>query len=827
MDQSKRIDRAKTWRIRGSQVKSLIIVWLQMVALVLSVASVGAQERLFPNHLPHARWVDFPAQGFSTPVTGVIYRGAPRPTCGMPLGGIDTGCLDIEPNGMLGYCTIFNQLHNPRRLINQPFLGLSVEGRTWVLISDKKAKRPAPVRVDYIDWPPLDYTPKYDELELEGVEIADSIDYWGHYPIVDMEYETSAPVEIGLRAWSPFIPGDTITSMMPATMFEITVRNPTDKPRKGTVGFSFPGFETSSGNTLGRRVLDEELNGAMVRSGVKDEAWQMSYILAALNEPKVRLGGPLGVNGQAWASMDDQLPDIAPFETGTSLAWDFELASGEKKTLRIVLAWMAPYWRGGGNPHSIYTKLFEHMYVKHWGDLPFRPARYLAANHESLLRRVIAWQEAIYSDPQTPGWLADQLINHLHLITETALWGQAKPPIGEWCRPEDGLFGMNEVTRCSGAQIECIPCSFYGNMPLVYFFPDAALSTLRAYKAYQFEDGRPPWTFDGKGDDTPFDLSKPYRGYQVVLNGACYIAMVDRYWRVSGDDAILVEFWDSLKRANDFTLNLRPAYGDSQVVAMPQPDTDEGAGTGADTEWFEAPEPGWKGYVTHAGGVRMAQAALMRRMAEKMGDAEYVKQCDAWLDAGAKALEEKLWNGTYYLNFFEPETGLKSDLVFGYQLDGQWICHWQGVPGVFPKQRVDTVLDTIRRINCALSQSGAVNYANPDGSPAQVGGYGTFSYFPPELFMLAMTYMYEGEREFGMDLLYRCLENIVCKWGYTWDAPNIMRGDLDTGERRYGSDYYQNMMLWAVPAALNNQDLTGPLQAGGLVSRVIEAGRSE
>jgi len=45
------------------------------------------------------------------------------------------------------------------------------------------------------------------------------------------------------------------------------------------------------------------------------------------------------------------------------------------------------------------------------------------------------------------------------------------------------------------------------------------------------------------------------------------------------------------------------------VMAMPTPGTD-GSGLG-DTEWFEAPEPGWKGYVTHAGGVRMAQENYM------------------------------------------------------------------------------------------------------------------------------------------------------------------------------------------------------------------------
>ena len=90
--------------------------------------------------------------------------------------------------------------------------------------------------------------------------------------------------------------------------------------------------------------------------------------------------------------------------------------------------------------------------------------------------------------------------------------------------------------------------------------------------------------------------------------------------------------------------------------------------------------------------------------------------------------------------------------------------------------------------------------------------------------MLAMTFMYNGQQKFGRDLLRRCLHNINCRWGYTWDAPNTVRGDADTGQRAFGADYYQNMMLWAVPAALRNENLTGPMQSGGLVERVIAAG---
>jgi len=384
---------------------------------------------------------------------------------------------------------------------------------------------------------------------------------------------------------------------------------------------------------------------------------------------------------------------------------------------------------------------------------------------------------------------------------------------------------MNECPR-GCPQFECIPCSFYGNIPLVYFFPEAALSTLRGYKGYQFEDGSPPWIFGGMtarepAHAAPYDIGTPDKGYQTVLNAACYIDMADRYYQVTGDQAMLAEFWDSLKRANDFSMNLRPAYGPSQIIAMPTPGTD--AGFLGDTEWFEAPEPGWKGYVTHAGGVRLAQVQIMRRLAEAAHDADYAARCDVWLTAGAEALEEHLWNGKYYLNFNEPETATKSNLVFGYQLDGQWMTHFHGVPGAFPAERVATTLQTLRDINCRLSQSGALNYANADGTAAKVGGYGTYAVFQPELFMLASTFMYEGHTAFGLDLLHKCLTNLV-KWGYVWDAPNLTRGDMDTGQRAFGADYYQNMMLWALPAALRGQAIAGPAQAGGLVARVRAAG---
>ena len=332
------------------------------------------------------------------------------------------------------------------------------------------------------------------------------------------------------------------------------------------------------------------MNGVYVESVYKNDAWQMAYVLTAVQEKAVRTGGPLNTDGPAWAAISCSLPETGARETGATLALDFDLKPGTARTYRLVLAWHAPNWRAGGAPAHTDTNTFTHMYARHYPDA-LAAARVLATNHEALLKRIIAWQEAIYHAPEVPGWLADSLINILHLIPECSIWGQAKAPLGAWCNPEDGLFGMNECPR-GCPQIECLPCSFYGNIPLVYFFPKAALSTLRGYKAYQFQDGRPPWIFGGvtariEENKPPYELSKPDKGYQTVLNGACYVVMVDRYWRITGDDRVLREFWDSLKRCNDFSLNLRPEYGPAQVVAMPTPGTD-GHGLG-DTEWFERP----------------------------------------------------------------------------------------------------------------------------------------------------------------------------------------------------------------------------------------------
>ena len=779
---------------------------------------------LFPTDLPDREWAKFSASGFDTPVSGMLHHGTNPPDCGMPLGSIDTGCLDLEPTGLFGYSSIFNSLVQPTGPLNVPFLGLSLRApndlQTWVLTTLRMQGRPG------VTWLDNARGPFY-----RGVRTASEIQYWGHYPVADMEYVTDAPVSVGLRAWTPFIPGDLAASNTPGAVFEVRLRNTSEEEQDGTLAFNFPGpTEAEAGTSRFQRVVIESKITALLQ-GLAVMSEKASYAIGVIGSHEVRLGGDMHVNGDAWAGIGRELP-FARDQAGASLAVDFTLAPKEEKTLRFVLAWYSPEWLGGGL-RTRGGNAYTHMYAARYHSV-VDVAEFLAQNHESLLRRILSWQSAIYTDKSLPGWLQDSLINVLHLIAETGVWAQAKAPIGEWCRPEDGLFAMNESPRWC-PQMECIPCGFYGNIPVVYFFPELALSTLRGYKAYQYPDGQAPWVFGGcTVGSPPYELVYPARGYaenpMATLDGPCYVDMIDRMWMRSGDDGLLDEFYESAKKNTIFTMNLRPGSGDAGIVSLP---TDNKG-----TDWMEHVE--LYGIVPHIGGMHLAQLRMMERMAEAVGDSAFARQCREWLEGGSAVMEENTWTGTHYMLFNELETGKRSDVVMACMLDGEWASLFHNLPGVFRPDRVDTMLETIKSTSISLTDFGSIIFSEPqtgtlgegDWDPGYFGSYGIH---PTGTFMQAMLYMYRGQREFGLELARRPVAE-VARRGYMFDWPVVLDGShagmSDEGQEiglapRIGFDYYQNLILWSLPAALSGGDLNAPCKPGGLVDRIVKAGREE
>ncbi len=492
-----------------------------------SVKGTASASTLFPTSLPELQWYEFPAAGFSQSVSGTIYHPSKPPCCGVPLGGISTGCIDLDVKGVYGFNSAFNGWsHWPHGIATegsrmarkpptlQPLLGLAVGGQAWVLTTDQVVHGGD---ISYCRDPNFKLTrfnPNVKTTLLKGVRAAKEIHYWGHYPVADLEFETDAPVSVGLRAWSPFIPGDTPASNIPASVFEVHLRNGSDGLQKGTIAFNFPGPDTQEAlsSEFTRQEVNEDFHGMFVAS-----QGGVNYVLGVLGAESPRFGAGLNSASTAWSRIGTELPQPSPREWGgvriftdssSSAAVDFSLDVGESKVVRFLLAWYAPVWQGAYKPavearKTSYpdqqwqapawmgdTLYYTQMYASRYGSA-LDVARRMAVEHEAILKRILAWQSVIYSQTSLPVWLRDGLVNNLALIPEVSCWAQAKPPLGDYAFPE-GAFALIESPRGS-PDVGNIPCDWYGNLPYVYFFPDLATSNLRLYKHFQREDGAAPF----------------------------------------------------------------------------------------------------------------------------------------------------------------------------------------------------------------------------------------------------------------------------------------------------------------------------------------------
>src|ERR1035437_8285852 len=155
------------------------------------------------------------------------------------------------------------------------------------------------------------------------------------------------------------------------------------------------------------------------------------------------------------------------------------------------------------------------MYATRFADAG-EVATFLARNHEQLLKRMISWQSVIYEDPTLPGCLADSLSNALYYFAPSSMWAQAKDPIGSWCRPEDGLFALEEAPR-SCPHMSTLSNVAVAGPTLSFFFPDLAVSMLRAIRSTQRENGDVAQLM-GRWADPANPMSYDY---QEVAPGVC------------------------------------------------------------------------------------------------------------------------------------------------------------------------------------------------------------------------------------------------------------------------------------------------------------------
>jgi len=327
----------------------------------------------------------FRVEGLNNAACGTVYPAGSLEDGGMPLGGVGTGYLCLDPDGRLGKSSIFNRFPAPL-VIGLPFLSLSVDGQELTVA-----------------------TPR------DGSGDAKAVHYFGHFPVADARFEFDAPVCVEVRAFGPFLPGDAVESNTPAACFEAYVTNLADSAHNATVTFSPQGFP--KGDT----------------APFSEGGWQGIQVTHA---PIERM--PDWVRHTYAVAVENGLVETG--EAGVRASASFELAPGERKCARFILSWNQPYLRESSG------RVEKHMYSERFADAR-AVAAHAAANHAGWLRRIFACQDVLYG-ADLPPWLKETLVNAPYALTKNSLWLASTRP-DDWWGNEGLFLVNESFSTCS------------------------------------------------------------------------------------------------------------------------------------------------------------------------------------------------------------------------------------------------------------------------------------------------------------------------------------------------------------------------------------------
>lgn len=660
--------------------------------------------------------------GFEDPVPGVVYDGGLLDG-GIPLGGLGTGYWTLEGNGKVGHVSIYNDIVPPR-----------VDQRDWLTF--KVGARSAP---------------------LSTADIA----YFGHFPIADLVATLDhVDLEVGIRAFSPFVLGDSAASNVPAALFEIEMRN------------------------IGSETVDTHIEIAPPRP--------------PHDRPQaIATTGVMDGTGLFQQSAG---------EHSQVLSEPFRIDAGSSRRVRVSIGWYDPEWRDSSRePHV-------HRYGQRFASAQEVAEAALSA-FDATLARILAWQTEIYRSDY-PDWARDWLVQSLYSLAKNTVW-IARTRKDEWWG-DDGWFTHNEShTGCPIT--ETMVCRMHGHFPALFFFPELEASTLDAFRHFQISDGEIPFSY---GMHT--SMRDPRYHCQHPLNSGQYAQMILRQYLRTGNRDQLDHFYPSAKAAITYQFSLDDDE-DGLVNDQPhlKPGEHWPANQFYDVWpwWGTSAYVAGTWLATLAVGIRLAEVAedtefrttlqqwYERGLAsynEKLWNGEYYR---LWNDPDHGERSEVSLANQLMLQWCVKVVGLP-DILAPDRIDSALraverlnvaATSYGVVNGVTPDgQRFDAGHRSVAEGNDHAKQT-----------------------FVGEGLCAAMTQIFHGRREVGEEIAFRIYEAVMIVSRSPWNQRCLF--DAETGLPVWGDDYYSNMVVWALPMAMSNLGVDGICADGQLVERIHSA----
>jgi uncharacterized protein (DUF608 family) len=588
---------------------------------------------------------------------------------GMPVGGINTGTVYLGGDGRLWLWDIFNSQQegiDPK----------SVDWGTELHVGKKVRSRDGSAYVQ----PARDIRPmeqgfafkiqvgKQTYLKKMIADDWDEIIFEATYPMASIRYiSKELPLEITANVYSPFIPLDEKSSGLPCTIYSFSIKNNSQMP----VSVSILGWLENKVSIRSAGSKDIRRNEVLAEGKLKtvQGSINLNGSLLQLQDPDFGTLGIASLGGDSKAITDLQFPiTLASFaqqnEKFTENTIDQQLIAAIRAVYQIkpgatIEAHFSIAW------HFANLKLNQAIqdkgrYYANWFSSASEVLTYVHQNFSSLSNTSKLWKNTWF-DSSLPWWFLERTFSNISTLATTTAH-----------RFRSGRFYAWEgVGCCEGT---CTHVWQYAQA-VGRIFPGIERDTRqRIDLGLSLQPDGMIW----------------YRGEVVktaAIDGqAGTILRIYREHQMSVDKKFLNKNWDKIKLATEWVIR--------------QDKNQDGM---EDTPIENTLDAVWDGEIAWLVGLCIAAVKAAGAMAAEMKDSEFEKICNEYVIKGSRNMEEKLFNGEYFIH--RPDEIKGREKLGSYntchidQVYGQSWSHQVALGRIIDKEKTLKALQSLWKYN--------------------------------------------------------------------------------------------------------------------------------
>lgn len=592
---------------------------------------------------------------------------------GMPVGGIGCGTLYLGGDGRLWLWDIFNENQegvDPREIpwpdaLHEGAKVRSRDGANYIAptVASSKFILDQGFSVEVL----VNGKSLVKQLRAEDWK---EVKFEATYPVATITYtDPGFPLTVVMKAYSPFIPLDADNSGLPATVFSFSLL--ADVPLEVKIlGWLENGVRkfTDSGDMRRNTIVRSSSGQPDLKQGTQWDA-DITAILSSYTVPSASADRDAGT--MCFAVLDAgavaiaDLKHVSPSqETATSvhltggLHVSRKIAAGASADVSFVISWHFP--NTGTLQKLVADAASGNYYAAKFKDA-LAVAAYIAKHFNYLSSKTLAWHRTWY-DSTLPWWFMERTFVNISCLATTTAHRFATGRFWGWegvgaC--EGTCTHVWQYAQAMGRIFPSIEKDLRERVDLgVGFVPESGMIWFRA------ENAKHP-AIDGQAGT----VLRFYREHTM-----------------SADDSFLRRNWPNMRKAVTFILR-QDKNGDGME----------------DTPLENTLDAVWDGEIAWIVGLCIAAVRAGQVMAEEVGDTAFAALCEKYVSAGRKNMEEKLFNGEYFIH--RPDAVLGRKKLGSYntshidQVYGQAWAHQVGLGRVLDEAKTVSALKALWKYN--------------------------------------------------------------------------------------------------------------------------------